>query len=225
MPFAKEFDNVYTSGIKAGLPTDWTCSRSDEKWDIPEAVCKICKSIQESTLIIADVTGKNPNVFLELGLSFGLEKKFILLTQSINDLPFDVRTFNTVLYEPQSLDVLSKQLREAVIQLRPIPRVWEESPVFDENMKKAIQYLEYDVPHTVTPNTPIMQVFVGPKSVEEEILSTNDENVTLLRCAPSFLFREIKPRYDYFEFQPRHEDSNIRVFRDGFIVSRFPCAR
>ena len=87
MPFANEFNDVYHQGIKNGLHEGWSYNRSDELWKPPEAVCKICKSIQEATLIIADVTQRNPNVFLELGLSFGLGKSFVLLTQDINDCP------------------------------------------------------------------------------------------------------------------------------------------
>lgn len=42
-------------------------------------VCKICKAIQESRVVVADITGGNPNVFFELGLAVGLGKPTILI--------------------------------------------------------------------------------------------------------------------------------------------------
>ena len=42
-------------------------------------VCKICKAIQESRVVVADITGGNANVFFELGLSVGLGKPSILI--------------------------------------------------------------------------------------------------------------------------------------------------
>jgi hypothetical protein len=224
MPLAKEFEEIYLKGIKDGLPAGWECNRSDEKWDIPEAVCKICKSIQEATPIIADVTGKNPNVFLELGLSFGLEKKFILVTQNINDLPFDVRTFNAIEYNANSLDDLHRKLREAINQLKPTPRMTEEAFVFRRNLKKAKEILEYQAPHPEQYG-PTMQIVIGSKNDEKDWLPPNKENLRLLQCAPRFLFREIKGRYDYFDFQPSDKQHYLRILKNGFIVSVFPSAQ
>jgi len=223
IPFEERFGEVYLKGIKDGLPTGWECSRSDERWDIPEAVCKICKSIQEATLIIADITGRNPNVFLELGLSFGLEKKFILITQNINDLPFDVRTFNTIEYNPSNLDDLHRKLREAISQLKPIPRLSTEAFVFDENLQKAKGILEYQAPHSEQ-SGPTMQILIGSKNNERDWLPPSKENRNLLQCAPAFLFKEVKSRHDYYDFEPR-ENCFLRILKNGFIISKFPSVQ
>jgi len=224
MPLEERFDEIYLKGIKDGLPTDWECNRSDERWDIPEAVCKICKSIQEATLIIADISGRNPNVFLELGLSFGLEKKFILITQNINDLPFDVRTFNAIKYDPTDLDDLHRKLREAISQLKPIPRVSTEAFVFNENLPKAEEILEYQAPHAEQ-SGPTIEILIGSKNDERDWLPPSGENTSLLRCAPSFLYREIKGRHDYYDFEPLRENHFLRILKNGFIISKFPSAQ
>jgi len=223
MPFEERFAKIYLKGIKDGLPTGWECNRSDERWDIPEAVCKICKSIQEATLIIADISGRNPNVFLELGLSFGLEKKFILMTQNINDLPFDVRTFNAIEYDSDNPDDLHRKLREAISQLNPIPRVSKEAIVFDENLEKAEEILEYQAPHAEQ-SGPTMQILIGSKNNERDWLPPSEANRNLLRCAPPFLFKEVKSRHDYYDFEPR-ENCFLRILRNGFIISQFPSAQ
>jgi hypothetical protein len=174
-------------------------------------------------LIIADVTGRNPNVFLELGLSFGLEKKFILITQNINDLPFDVRTFNAIEYNPNNLDGLSRKLREAISQLKPIPRLSRDAFVFDENLQKAEEMLEYQVAH-FEQFGPTMQILIGSKNNERDWLPASKENRDLLQCAPAFLFKEIESRHDYYNFEPR-EDRFLRILKNGFIISKFSSAQ
>ena len=131
MPFDEAFDLVYSNGVKKTLEKlGWTCLRSDERIDIPETICRICKSIQESRLIVADVTGKNPNVFLEIGLAFGLEKEILFLSQNIKDLPFDVRTFHAIPYNPKEFTKLSEKITAYVRNLRtliPKPRIEEKT--------------------------------------------------------------------------------------------------
>jgi hypothetical protein len=53
--------------------------RADQWTYSGDFVCKICKAIQESRVVVADITGGNPNVFFELGLAVGLGKPAILI--------------------------------------------------------------------------------------------------------------------------------------------------
>ena len=53
--------------------------RADQWTYSGDFVCKICKAIQESRVVVADITGGNANVFFELGLSVGLGKPSILI--------------------------------------------------------------------------------------------------------------------------------------------------
>jgi nucleoside 2-deoxyribosyltransferase len=50
-------------------------------------------------LIVADLTGRNPNVFYELGYAHALGKRTLLLTQKIDDVPFDLRHRQLVEYK------------------------------------------------------------------------------------------------------------------------------
>jgi hypothetical protein len=77
----------------------WEVIRADSDLSRPEIWCKICANIQSSRAVIADLSGANPNVFLELGLTWGLGKPFILLTQEIGKLPFDTRSFHVIRYQ------------------------------------------------------------------------------------------------------------------------------
>jgi hypothetical protein len=71
---------------------------------------KIREQILESKVIIADITGRNPNVFYELGLAHAYEKPVILLTQdSAEDIPTDIRHLEFIRYDlGRDEEVLSK---------------------------------------------------------------------------------------------------------------------
>ena len=77
----------------------WNVHRADSDLSKPEIWCKICANIQSSRAVIADLSGSNPNVFLELGLTWGLGRPFILLTQDHSTLPFDTKSFQVIKYE------------------------------------------------------------------------------------------------------------------------------
>lgn len=54
--------------------------------------------ILKSAIIICDTTNRNPNVFYELGIAHTLGKKIILLTQNVDDIPFDLQTYRHIVY-------------------------------------------------------------------------------------------------------------------------------
>jgi hypothetical protein len=62
---------------------------------IQDILCKI----GEAEIIIADLTGRNPNVFYELGIAQMVKnvKQVILLSQDAESIPFDVRVFRCII--------------------------------------------------------------------------------------------------------------------------------
>jgi len=52
---------------------------------------QIWEYLNKAEIIIADVTGRNPNVFYELGIAHTLGKTVIIITQNEEDVPFDLR--------------------------------------------------------------------------------------------------------------------------------------
>jgi hypothetical protein len=79
--------------------------RADQWTYSGDFVCKICKAIQESRLVVADVTGGNPNVFFELGLAIGLGKPAILIHDekaTEGKVPSDLLAWEYVPYDGRS---------------------------------------------------------------------------------------------------------------------------
>lgn len=74
----------------------------------------IVQGINSADIIIADLTGLNPNVFYELGLAHAMNKKVIIITQDLSELPFDIKSYRANEYSLQfnKLPNLIKELEK-----------------------------------------------------------------------------------------------------------------
>lgn len=92
MPFKEQWSNdVYYLIKQASEKAGVSVSRADDFFDPNVIMDDIWKSINESSVIIADITVHNPNVFYELGIAHTLGKTVIVIKQT-NDtpVPFDI---------------------------------------------------------------------------------------------------------------------------------------
>ena len=106
MPFSKDFNNYYTYGIKESCKDAGAhCERVDEQTYNETILERIYNQINKADLIIADMTGKNPNVFYEVGYAHALNKPTVLLTQDAKDIPFDLQSYPHIVYN-KDIDVL-----------------------------------------------------------------------------------------------------------------------
>jgi nucleoside 2-deoxyribosyltransferase len=82
MPFSESFSDIYELGIKEACNDAGAyCERVDEQIFQERILDRIYNQIAKADIIIADMTGKNPNVFYEVGYAHALGKNTILLTQ------------------------------------------------------------------------------------------------------------------------------------------------
>lgn len=101
MPFGDEsLQIVYEDFIKPVLEQDCSLQveRGDDVFGSDVVMDDIRSSIEAADLVIADLTGKNANVFYEVGICHALEKPVLLLAQSMEDVPFDLRHRRVLLY-------------------------------------------------------------------------------------------------------------------------------
>jgi hypothetical protein len=101
MPFNRELHYMYLymqQHIEKKF--DLTCTRGDSKILTVPLLEKIEKDIQSADVIIADCTGRNANVFYELGMAHVLAKRVVLITsEAIEQAPTDIRCFEFIRYE------------------------------------------------------------------------------------------------------------------------------
>ena len=99
MPFGEEFDPVYTEFIKPLLEeVGFSVERADDIESQQNILRDIVEKIATSDLIVADLTSANPNVFYELGLAHAFKKPVILMTQSLEEVPFDLKSYPLLEY-------------------------------------------------------------------------------------------------------------------------------
>jgi GAF domain len=115
MPFSEEFFDIYKLGIKSvATKLGMRCERVDEIEFNDAILAQIYDGIQRADLVIADMTGKNPNVFYEVGYAHALPKEVILLAQMAQDIPFDLAGHNHIVYKG-SITTLQERLEKRLL--------------------------------------------------------------------------------------------------------------
>jgi nucleoside 2-deoxyribosyltransferase len=85
MSFSDDFDDIYKPGIKAACEeVGIYCERVDETHVLGPIYDKIVNAITKADIIIADLTGRNPNVYYETGFAHAQNKVTIHLCKDVN---------------------------------------------------------------------------------------------------------------------------------------------
>ena len=111
MPFKPEL-NYFFLYLKKHIEEthNIACIRGDNDVLTIPLLDKIKKYIENADVLIADCTGRNPNVFYELGIAHTLNKKVILISMDdITEAPSDIRHYEFIKCQLESHeDFLSK---------------------------------------------------------------------------------------------------------------------
>ncbi|HFG1922546.1 hypothetical protein WMQ48_20605 [Vibrio cidicii] len=101
MQFTDEFNSLYAEVIKPICEAyGYEVVRADNMYTNTQLIQDITTAIRESSLILADITPDNPNVYYEVGYAHALDKPTILLCDRTREkLPFDVSGFRCIFYE------------------------------------------------------------------------------------------------------------------------------
>ena len=120
MPFAEQFREVYLkiSETIEGDELGFICRRADDFFGGGHIIEDVLRNIGTCEILIADLTTKNANVFYELGITHMVKdiRNVIIITQHMDDVPFDIQTYRYIKYEQndQGLKKLKHDLIEAV---------------------------------------------------------------------------------------------------------------
>jgi hypothetical protein len=119
MPFDPRFDAVYATLKQVAESIRLRCRRADDIWENPAVIQDVVSLIDRSRVVICDCSGRNPNVFYEIGIAHTLGRDVILITQSESDIPFDLRHLRYINYlnNGEGLAALSARLTPRLIDL------------------------------------------------------------------------------------------------------------
>ncbi|MDE0002928.1 MAG: hypothetical protein OXQ29_09555 [Rhodospirillaceae bacterium] len=79
---------------------------------------QILQHIVDDPLVIADLTGRNPNVFYELAVRHATRKPLVQLIQEGETIPFDVSTVRTISVDHRDLDAAATAKARITDQIR-----------------------------------------------------------------------------------------------------------
>lgn len=106
MPFESKFSGTYAAIRNVCAKLGIECKRADDIWDNSILIQDVFDLIFTSHAVITDFTDRNPNVFYETGVAHTLGKLVIPITQSVGDIPFDLRHHRALTYLPNAEGLL-----------------------------------------------------------------------------------------------------------------------
>lgn len=143
MPFRPPIDSYYSAIFKPALEdAGYSVTRADNLFAPRPIILDIRDSIVEADLVLCEMSGKNPNVFYELGLAHAIGRPAILVANEENDIPFDLRHVRVILYDSARAgweDKLHADITAAAQSITISYRIWPP-PLTESGTRKALGY-------------------------------------------------------------------------------------
>lgn len=158
MPFSPEYELVYRQLIKpAGETSGLKVLRADDIYSPGVITEQIKAAIHQSIICIADVTSKNPNVLYEVGIAHTLGKPTILLSQSVEQIPFDLSSLRVVIYDTEKIRLAQEKLVSTIREILGKGRLVKAEKLLQQgNVRAAIVetsiYFEHALRELVSQN-------------------------------------------------------------------------
>lgn len=101
MPFRPDLRDVFEVVRTTAKSLGYKCWRADERLQAGNVLRLILADIDSADVVIADLTGQNPNVFYEVAFAHMRKeaRRVILMAQRDEDVPFDLRALRYLKYE------------------------------------------------------------------------------------------------------------------------------
>ncbi len=144
MPFGGWHDAYYSDLYKNAIQNaGFDPVRADGIFTTGTVIEQIWDQIRKAKVLLAELTGKNPNVFYELGLAHSIGKPVILITGSLEDVPFDLRHVRIIIYDihdPKWGDKLASSITAHLQSAKDdpeksIPRMFRQEPAEEEEQE------------------------------------------------------------------------------------------
>jgi hypothetical protein len=120
MPFEESFNDIFYYGIAPSVrAAGFLCERIDQIAFTGDIIDRMKEKIRTAVLVVADLSGANSNVYLEVGYAWGRGIPCVLICDRDTNLKFDVRGQRCLFYKSirELEDQLSTELRSLSDQL------------------------------------------------------------------------------------------------------------
>jgi hypothetical protein len=123
-PFSEDELDIYSAIKSVCGRTGFTALRGDERRAEGDIFQHILEEIVTARIVIANISSRNPNVFYELGIAMAIGKPTLLISDTLEDTPFDLKSRRIVVYK--GLKDLETRLSEALLQtIRNVPDIFK----------------------------------------------------------------------------------------------------
>lgn len=103
MPFHDRFNPVWRAIQEASHDQNLRCKRAADMWRSNAIIDDIAEILWRSKIVVADLSEKNPNVYYEIGAAHCIGATCIPITNSIDDVPFDLKHLRMIEYDNSEL--------------------------------------------------------------------------------------------------------------------------
>jgi len=114
-------DKVLKFIIRNSLePIGYQVIRADEISEPGTINIQVIKRLIDADIVVADLTGTNPNVMYELAIRHALKKPIILMIKNNDKLPFDIANERTIVFDINDIESVENAKIELVKQAKHI---------------------------------------------------------------------------------------------------------
>jgi len=124
MSFEPKLRPIYDNHIlKVTKSLNLNARRADDFFTTHHVMSDVWEAINAARLVIADCTGRNPNVFYEIGVAHTVGRPVVLITQHSRDVPFDLQAVRYIQYDytPPGMGEFEKRLMATLQSELSIP--------------------------------------------------------------------------------------------------------
>lgn len=114
-PFHPRYEKTYDLILNVCNKVGLKCSRGDEQFIRGGVLSHILKELTSASIVIANIDGRNPNVYYELGIAHALDKDVILISSSVEEVPFDLKSQRLIVWKHPS--ELEKELNTTLTRI------------------------------------------------------------------------------------------------------------
>ena len=118
-PFTQRERSTYAAIKETVSRLSFRCVKSDDEYLSGEILPSVVRHIVQCRFVIANISGRNPNVYYELGLAHALGKPTILVARTLESVPFNLQSRYIVLFDDNA--ELQDRLRDAITQILADP--------------------------------------------------------------------------------------------------------
>lgn len=162
--FAGNFANIYKQAIEE---TGLIARKTEGIYSTSPNINKIWDFVCSSDIILADLTSKDPNIMYQLGLAQAIQKPTILISENLEDVPFDLKNMSIILFD--------KKISGWEIKLK------EDIILFLKNTIKA-------------PLESVLPIFIKTKPNEAQTVSEFQKDIIEIKQILSLIKIKNKPK-------------------------------